>query len=473
MNNLLLGPIIGGLTSTSANFWARATGPAILHAWIGQRPNLRDAHLAGTSLPLTAENGFAGVAPVRNLSPGSHYRYALTLTDSPPTPNQAPFPKFTTFPPDRKPVSFSFAFGSCFLPEDENGGQIFCAVEKRCQQDNLQFILMMGDQIYADAYHKNEIDKVATTLMDYRDVYAYTWSRPPLRHLLARMPAFMTLDDHEVDDDWAWTNPERTQARIPIWDKVFRWYHGRPPEERKLPLKRVRNALQAYWEHQGMHATSYIYPPQLDHRGQYALTPKDTGSLAYIFNYGACAFFVMDTRTMRVRGHRGKSILGEGQWQALKRWLLDVKDKFPVKFLVTSDSFLYDFWFDFAHDRWSGFPDERERLLHFLGQNGIEGVYLLSGDLHFAHAIRAEINGSDGHKIPLWEFCATPFEQKSTKISLLYKPIRSKCLNGQELLFIVDQLNFGVVRVNFSDPDKPIVRFEVRGKNGELLEEAG
>jgi len=99
MTRLILGPLIGGLASNRANLWGRTDGPATLHAWIGTNPDLSDAQLAGSSLPLSPENGYAGVAPVGELLPDARYHYALTLTDSPPLPQAGAYPGFTTFPP--------------------------------------------------------------------------------------------------------------------------------------------------------------------------------------------------------------------------------------------------------------------------------------------------------------------------------------------------------------------------------------
>jgi phosphodiesterase/alkaline phosphatase D-like protein len=470
MNSLMLGPLVGGLSSTQAFLWGRAGGPGTLHAWVGALPDLSDARLAATSLPLTSQTGFAGVAPLTGLSPNTRYSYALTLDPAHPDPQQGPYPAFTTFPPDGEPISFAFAFGSCFRPANENGGQIFRALEARRQADQLRFILMIGDQIYADAYDKNGIGKIACNLEEYRAVYAYTWSRPAFRDLLPNLPVFMTLDDHEVDDDWAWTDPQRQGAYLPIWDRVIRRFQGRPLPERRLPPQRVRDALQAYWEHQGMHAPPHQRSLQLDGQGQYALSPGDPGSLAYTFTFGAAAFFVLDTRTMRTKGSRGRTMLGEGQWQALERWLLAVKDRYPVKFLVSSGSVLLNLWIDLARDRWSGFPGERTRLLRFIADHGIEGVHLLTGDLHSSHAVRAELAGPDGRTFPLWEYCSTPFEQEPNRwTSRFYSPLHSDFIRSQERFFNLAHLNFGVVRVDMVTGGKARVRFEVYGKDGELL----
>jgi len=470
MDELLLGPIVGGLKPDRAFLWGRASGPGILHAWLGSRADMSDARLAGKSLPLQAESGYAGVAPVDGLTPNTRYRYTLTLSDQPPRPEQAPFPGFTTFPRDNQQVSFNFAFGSCFRPEDENGGKVFYAIDQMRQKEDLRFIMLIGDQIYADAYDKNGIGKVACTLQEYRDVYAYTWSRPYFRKLMMNMPAFMTLDDHEVDDDWRWQDKDRQWAQIPWWDKVQRWLQGRPPQERNIPLKRVQDALQAYWEHQGMHAPHLELPPEINVAGQYEL-PKDApGSLAYNFSFGQAAFFVLDTRTMRICMGRERSMLSEGQWQALESWLLRVKDVYPVKFIVSSCAMFFRMILDIPRDRWSGFSDECNRLLCFLADNCIENVYLLAGDLHSAHAIRAHLNGPGGQKIPIWEFCSTPFEQQPNNLSSrTYWPLRGGPVSSQNLVFRIAKHNFGLVRVSFDEIGSPSVVFEVRGSEGELL----
>jgi hypothetical protein len=46
-------------------------------------------------------------------------------------------------------------------------------------------------------------------------------------------------------------------------------------------------------------------------------------------------------------------------------------------------------------------------------------------------------------------------------------------VKSQQLHFNVYRHNFGLVRVDFSTPGNPRVRFAVYGKMGELLAEAG
>ena len=237
MNELSLGPIVGGLSHRGAFLWGKArvdqTVGARLHAWIGLMPDMSDAQLAGTSLPMIPQDGYAGVVPLDGLQANTRYYYALNLKSNPPAEGEGPlpgglYPYFRTFPMPGESVAFNFAFGSCFRPAEPNSGKIFRALDARRLADDLRFVLMIGDQIYADDFEHNALGKVAETLDEYRAVYQYVWGWPELRQLLCNLPAFMTLDDHEVDDDWRWIDKNRRTATIPWWDALKRVLRGRP-----------------------------------------------------------------------------------------------------------------------------------------------------------------------------------------------------------------------------------------------------
>ena len=161
-------------------------------------------------------------------------------------------------------------------------------------------------------------------------------------------------------------------------------------------------------------------------------------------------------------------MLGEGQWQVLKDWLDDVKGKYPIKFIVTSCAMLYQLRFDIPKDRWTGFEEERNLFIDTLKEHDTEGVYLLAGDLHSAHAMEVQISGNSG-LIPLWEFCATPFEQGPNKLARydwMRKPLPDDLVDDQKLHFTYNQHNFGVIEINFDDVQTPQVRFEIYGPDG-------
>ena len=442
---MFLGPIVGGLSHNSVNIWARADAPSTLHVWLARHPNFNDAELIGET-ELSADDGFAGIVPITNLSPQTQYHYAVSLHKT--KPPHTEFYSFTTFPEPSTTRSFNFLFGSCYLPEGEQGSLTFNEIHNHIEPDNLRFGLFLGDQIYADDAEHNGLGKIAVTLDEYRSVYASAWTRPPIQKLLPDLPLFMILDDHEVEDDWHWDDTDRILSSIPLHNQILRQLKRTPSEQRELTKERVRAALKAYYEHQAMHAPKPLSPPQMDTHGLYKFSPDDEGTFAYTITFGNTAFFVLDTRTMRVKKGRNL-LLGETQWKQLEDWFLDVKDKYPVKFLVSSGTILFPFLFDLVRDRWSGFRSERERLFKFLAENEIEGVHILTGDLHTAHCVSAEIKCPSGKHIPIWEFCSSPFEQKSKWITTTYVPIFSKWLRRQKKHYHQLGRNFGIVHVDF------------------------
>ncbi len=454
---LILGPIIGGLSHECVNLWGRAGGPGTLYAWLASGIDLRDTHLAGKT-QLSEANGYCGVVAIENLEPEHIYFFALTLTPNL-SPSKEAYRPLKTFPAPGATRPFRFAFGSCFRPGRTAPGRAFRHILDN--QPDLDFLILAGDQIYADAWKYNGLGYAARTLEDYRAVYFNTWSNRYHRELLARTPVFMTLDDHEVDNDWHFHDRGHSLADIPAYTRALRWVTVRPKDERQLTTQRARAGLKAYQEHQSMHAPSLSLPETLEN-GSIQLVAREAGSTAYSFFFGAAAFFVLDTRTQRVMNSSEQIMLGEVQWRALEAWLLAVKDTFPLKFIVTSSAILFEMWGDFARDRWSGFPKERDRLLYFLAANGVTGVYFLAGDLHEAHTISAELYGPQGCAIPLWEFSATPFEQDTNwAAKLLKRKPRTAAVHNAKIHYSIARINYGVVDVNFDDPLNPAVRFDL------------
>jgi len=462
MSEIILGPIVGGLTHESAKLWARADGPATLYAWYGQKADLSDAKLAG-KFRLSKEP-FAGVIPLKELTSSTRTFYTVTLKSTSPKADSV-YPSFQTFPKPGQKTSFNFSFGSCFLPGRAGSGIIFDALDKCRAEDDLRFILMIGDQIYADAWDYNGLGHAAITLENYRKVYANSWSNPHLRRMLTNLPAFMILDDHEVDNDWHWDDTGRRWAHIPFYEQFTRWLKRRPLDELFLTIHRVRDAMQAYWEHQGIHAANYINLPKMDAAGRFMFHDSD-GFLAYTFQFGVVPFFVLDTRTVRTENRHENCLLGETQWQALEKWLLDNREA-PVKFLVSSSTVMFDMLADFASDRWSGFPKDRSRLLKFITDNDIQNLYILSGDLHNAHCTETDLHGKNG-PLKLWEFCSSPFEQKPNLASYTYIRPWNSLIKRQKLHARLVTQNFGVVKVNLTESSSR-VRYEIHGQDGKLL----
>jgi alkaline phosphatase D len=418
--------------------------------------------------------------------PFTRYYYTVTLspTKKDPPEHHDRYPYFYTFPEAGQAQPFSFGFGSCFRPEKPPyaQGQIFKALEDRIQLDQLRFMLMIGDQIYADSHTHNNLGRIANNLEDYRSVYEYTWSRPLWRRAMMQVPVFMTMDDHEVDNDWYWADNRRLHPQIPVYARIGRALALRRPFG--LSVQRIKDALQAYWEHQLMHAPFDFLSdmrdqlPQFDENYQYHIAGENEGAFSYRFTYGGAAFFVLDTRIHRVRlpwykrrfGKQQNTILGEPQWQTLEDWLKYVKTRYPVKFIVTSSALLSRSHIDIVYDRWEAFKEERKRLVNFIADEGIKGVYFLSGDVHSAHIVRADLQGKEPRPFPVWEFCSSPFEQHPSQwgVRLFLKTVFGKVMHIRRV-FSAAETNFCVVTVSYTADGKPQVTPRFYGRDGVLL----
>ena len=454
---LILGPMIGGLSSRSAKIWGRGSHPADMYVWVGDRPVIKDAKPAG-SCQLTAGNGFAGFLQVDDLQPDTKYYYAVSLQNR--SPGQAAG-SFRTLPGNGYNGDISFAFGSCNLPGSAEA-DIFKHIGDKAKEKNIRFALLIGDQVYADYNKKNGIGKIAESLEDYRRLYTFSWGRKHFRDTFKSLPVFMTPDDHEVDDDWRWRDPGRQKPGYLMINTFRRILSRRRPIN--ITRERVANALQAFWEHQVIHSPRSV---DLGIPFEYL---RDTPNY-YSFEIGKAAFFVMDTRSHRVRSFldfKNRTMLGPEQWQEFESWLLQVKDSHPVKFVVTSSGFLMRHWIDVFNDRWKGFGKERKRLINFAADNKIKGVHLLSGDLHASGIVTAVLDG----KIPFTELGSSPFEQKPArflKYTFFGLPF-SRVSKIKRHVFIGEQ-NFAVVTAKFDEEEFSGVTVEYFGADGSSLAE--
>lgn len=445
MANIILGPIIGGLAHNRVKLWARADKATTLYAWVGTTP--ANAKPAGKTV-LKAENGYAGVVQVDGLTPNKRYYFALQTAPRPAPPKSA-FTAFRTFPPPRKAVSFKFVFGSCFLPLRSEPGLAFKHIREN--QTDASFLLMLGDQIYADEYEQSGLNRFPQTLHDFRETYRLVWSNPYHRALLAQTPVFMTPDDHEIENDWHWKDKALTQPGFSDLSKWIRLFKRKPAVEQTFTAEKLNAGLRAIWEHQLMHAPG-VHTPR--------------GPLTYEIEFGAAAFLVLDTRTQRYLAGAERSMLGAEQWKTLEEWLLRVKDSHPVKFIASSVSIMSDLIIDNTNDRWTGFKSERERLFEFIARHEIQGVHFIVGDLHTAHEISAVLQAEGKTSVPIREFCASPFEQDPPVITQFFDMVaRSPLLGRRKRHFTISQINYGVVHVDFTEKKKPQVKFEVYYEN--------
>jgi alkaline phosphatase D len=304
---------------------------------------------------------------------------------------------------------------------------------------------MVGDQIYAD------VRRDVRTFEGYCDTYRKAFTQPWLRKLMARVPTYMTMDDHEIVDNWSmdklvdpalsdaerWANRVRFLAAIEAY-RAYQVVHG--PALERHDVEGVTNALTRYW---------------------------------YDFQVGPARFFVLDSRTERYHSARPPQMLGPPQMDALKHWL--TKDPGGLKFVVSSVPFFPDV--NLAglaaverKDKWAGFLHQRQHLLDYIRDNDVRRVVFLSGDIHAS--MWSELRCTSRPDFRLYSIISSAFAAPAfVPPEFMYE--RAGILDGQSDYVIarhggyVQLSNF--TRVTWKEP---VLRVEVFERKGARIQDA-
>ena len=270
-----------------------------------------------------------------------------------------------------------FVFGSCrYLLRlfngswfDDRGDKTFLSILEQGDRA-LDKFLMVGDQIYADDLNFLAADEeVEPFLARYQDAF----SQPNLKTLMSNVSTYMTLDDHEIEDNWP-SNASSQDLRV------------------KFPA-----AMHAYRIYQMSH--SPILP--ISETGKLIGIPE---KYYYRFFDGCCDFFVTDIRTER--DIEANEIISDEQMQELLSWLDNGSGR--VKLVVTSVPFFPDFK-KLNEDKWSGFKGQRDRIISLIRDRQIKKVVFLSGDVHCSMAAELDISNSGEDSLNIYSIISSAF----------------------------------------------------------------
>lgn len=227
---------------------------------------------------------------------------------------------------------------------DDRSDKTYRSIYRDHNSQAIDRVLMLGDQIYADDLNAVAADD---SIEDYFKRYRSVFANPHFSELVANVPVCMTLDDHEIEDNW----PAHATGK----DMVT-----------KYP-----SAMYAYHIYQMSHSPLAL----LDDSGQYLKGFPE--HFWYRFSDGCCQFFMMDVRTQR----HGDEMIDDHQMQALQQFLKQGKAVGRVNVVCTSVPFFPDYQ-RHNDDKWSGYINQRNRILDFIESHDIQDVVFLSGDVH-------------------------------------------------------------------------------------------
>lgn len=215
--------------------------------------------------------------------------------------------------------------------------------------DALDFFLLLGDTVYADA---------AVTLEQYRAYWNTALATPTVRAAFASTSLVATWDDHEVANNWSWGGIDEAQYAAAL--TAFR---------ESLP--------------QGVGPTGGIWR---------TLSWGETLDL-----------FVLDCRSERLDGH----YISPAQMSWLQEGLAASTARFKIILNSVPITNLTPLFNDAQiEDRWDGYPKDRAAILDTIQDHGIAGVLWITGDVHFGAV--THVDPTDGVAEAAWEVFVGP-----------------------------------------------------------------
>ncbi|MCF8302307.1 MAG: alkaline phosphatase family protein [Bacteroidales bacterium] len=330
------GPMVGYSEMQEVMLWVQTKVPAVARIvyWDQENPNRKYS----TDRVITSrKEAFTAHLVADSVEPGNQYGYELYINN-----RKMEFMYKTEFQTQTlwqwrtDPPDFRFAAGSCaYFNEKEydrpgepygNGYDIFMSILRK----DPNFMLWMGDNVYL-----READWNTRTGILHR--YTHDRATPQLQPLLASVHHYAIWDDH----DYGPNNSNRS------------WWNKEDTYE----------AFKLFWANPS-----------------YGIDDME-GAITF-FEWNDMDFFLLDNRTYRTPNYRnepGKTILGEEQLQ----WLFDALtySRSPYKFVVMGGQFLNTSGQGETYSNY-GFEKERQRIIDFIYEQGIQGVVFLTGDRH-------------------------------------------------------------------------------------------
>ncbi len=296
-----VGPIVGETTPTRARIWGRGDTniiedkPRRCFGVLRLRP-AGGAWGKPNFFKMNPNFDMTGLGIAEKLSPVTAYEYQMgyffsdaELDDARADNlewNETSAGSFTTGSDDPA-APRTLVVGSCryllktWLGDffDDRGDKVFRSILDLADKGPIHQIVMVGDQIYADDLNAVNPDK---TVEQFYQRYRDAFTQPHVRKLMSQVPTYMTLDDHEIEDNWP------AKATQKDFTTLF-------------PV-----AMHAYQTYQFSHGPSIPIV-----KGRLEGTPK---YLWYDYADGCCEVFVTDSRTERMlQGGKERQMLGDAQ----------------------------------------------------------------------------------------------------------------------------------------------------------------
>lgn len=289
--------------------------------------------------------------------------------------------------------ALKFGFVSC--AHYEHG---YFAAYRHLADEHPDVVMFLGDYIYEYVDRKSPTVRThsdgvdASDLRTFRNRYAQYRLDPDLQRLHAEVPALVTWDDHEVQNDYAADRSptfEDKAAFLVRRQAAYRAFYEHMPLRPSVSLSRD-GSVRVYDSFQfGDLAEVYLLDGRQYRSSQACYGPPDRGG-AHAETAAGCPDLFDRNRTML--GTQQEAWLFNRFRSSSARWNVVAQDVLMATFSRRAPGGEYVYW----TDDWNGYPADRARLLEHIRQTGLANPVVLSGDAHtfWANDLRLTTNST-------------------------------------------------------------------------------
>lgn len=330
---------------------------------------------------------FTAHARVGGLEPGREYYYRFHTAE-----RDSPVGRIRTAPPPGSKEPIRIGFFSCQAHE----AGYYTAHTGLATEPDLDLVVCLGDYVYETVFYEGpeerrdrtgrNRDGDVQTLAEFRQKYRLYQRDRNLQAMHAAHPFTVMWDDHEVEENYAGdqTSPKNDDPdskttdvnkprRVPFLQRRRNGYRA---FFEALPIRRIRGDGNRIYRALRVGQAEVILLDQRQYKD-----PQPCGDMTVT----PCPEARQSFRTM----------LGERQ----KAWLKERLRSSDANWKLLGSQMMF-MGFDSAPgltlnvDAWDGYAQEREDILRFALDRGVENIVSLAGDIHTFFAGRVTTTGN-------------------------------------------------------------------------------
>jgi alkaline phosphatase D len=298
------------------------------------------------------------------------------------------------------------AFGSCSKQYEQQ------PLWQEMMEHNPDLFIWLGDNVYADTYDMQQMARIYQEQLGNTEYQAFT----------NLIPVIGIWDDHDYGiNDAGKYYPKKDSSKMLMMDFLD------VPED--SPRRKRAGAYESY---------------------TYDFADKIIKVILLDTRYFRDSLQKSDVRGRRYEPRETGTILGEQQWQWLKKELNNPGD---INIIGSSIQVISQ---EHGWEKWYNFPAERERLFNLIEESGAPKVFFISGDRHIAEISKMQWPEMD---YPLYDITSSGLTH--TWAHAADEP------NQHRIDSLVARLNFGLIKITKQD-DKLSVAVDIRGEEESL-----